>query len=134
MVELSRNTSIARYQLVDGILVCRLKNELIIDERLAMRIAAEFAEMELDELIPFLLVVPENRLLLEPEAFRYLASQAGSNGTCAIAVVLESSLRALLINVSSFLVRSEVPLRIFKSRGEARLWLFNYILDKEEIY
>lgn len=134
MVELNRNTSIASYQLVDGILVCRLVNELIIDERLAVRLVAEIEELELEELAPLLLVIPENRLLLELEAFRLLASEDGCQGICAIAIVLESSLRALLLNMSSLLVRSKLPLRIFKSRGEARLWLFNYILDKEEIY
>ncbi|MCB0762716.1 MAG: hypothetical protein KDC12_14405 [Flavobacteriales bacterium] len=134
MVEFTRHTGIADYQLIDGILVCRLKSELIIDDRLVQRIITEKSELDIDEVVPLLIRVHEDHLLFEPQAFRLLAEDKGCEGLCAVAVVTRHSLRNLLVNISSTFVKSQIPLRFVNSRSEARLWLFNYIKDKEALY
>lgn len=133
MNDFRSETHVAIYKLIDGMCVCTIKSDQIIDGRFAKKITEERKELMGDSAWPTLVVIPRRHLLVENDAVQYLGSNEGLAGTVAQAVVIQSSLRRILSNFN-FMFRSQnVPFRVFTSRSEAKLWLFDYVLDKEEL-
>jgi hypothetical protein len=114
-----------RYQ--DGILTIELKPELIIDLRTAQRIEKFRKKMTRGQSIPVLLLIPENHLLLDKDAFNYFGSEEAMTDCLAKAVVLKAPLRVLLRNFSLTFYRQPQPFRLFISRSEAKIWLFDQL-------
>lgn len=117
----------AFYRYQDGILTIELKPELIIDLRTAERIERFRIEMTGEAHVPVLLIIPSDHLLLDKEAFRYFGSEQGIRGCLAKAVVIKAPLRVILRNFSLGFYRQARPLRLFTSRSEAKIWLFDQL-------
>ncbi len=117
----------AYYRYQDGILTIELKPDLIIDLRTAERIERFRLEMTHDIRVPVLLVIPSSYLLLDREAFHFFGSATGVHGCLAKAIVLHAPLRVILRNFSLAFYRHESPLRLFTSRSDAKMWLFDQL-------
>lgn len=133
MNDFRSETHVAIYKLIDGMCVCTIKSEQIIDGRFAQKITDERQELLRDQSWPTLVVIPRHHLLVENDAIQFFGSEEGLAGTVAQAVVIQSSLRRILSNFNFMFKAQKVPFRVFTSRSEAKLWLFDYILDKEEL-
>ncbi len=133
MEDFQSETYVARYRLDDGMLSCVIKADQIIDQRLAERITRERKEFCFDHVFPTLIIIPKKNLLMETEALHYLGSAAGVEGTSAMAVVMHSTVRRLLTNFNLLFYKQRVPFRLFTSKAEAKLWLFDFILDEESL-
>ena len=131
MEEFRTETPIAAYRLMDGIFQCILKPDLIVDERLAKRLVAERLSVLKGDSFPTLIIIPSEHLLYENGANHYLASDEGLKQVSALAIVVKTPLRNLLSNISMLFYKNSVPFRLFTSRREAQLWLFDYVKDKE---
>jgi len=130
----SRSEShVAIYKLIDGMCVCTIKSDQIIDGRFAKKITEERRVLMGEESWPTLVIIPRRHLLVENDAVQFLGSADGLIGTVAQAVVIQSPLRRVLSNFNFMFKNQKVPFRVFTSRSEAKLWLFDYILDKEEL-
>lgn len=114
-----------RYQ--DGILTVELKPELIIDLRTAERIEKFRVKMTRGVKVPVLLLIPDDHLLLDRDAFRFFGGEEAMQDCLAKAVVLKAPLRVLLRNFSLTFYRQPQPFRLFISRSEAKIWLFDQL-------
>lgn len=133
MNDFRSETHVAIYKLVDGMCVCTIKRDQIVDGRFAKKITEERLELMGENAWPTLIVIPRQHLLMENDAVQYFGSNEGLRSTVAQAVVIQSSLRRLLSNFNFMFKSQTAPFRVFTSRSEAKLWLFDYILDKEEL-
>lgn len=133
MNDFRAETHVAIYKLIDGMSVCTIKRDQIVDARFAKKIIDERQELLGDQAWPSLIVIPRQHLLLENDAVQFFGSKEGVAETVAQAVVIQSSLRRVLSNFNFMFKSQKVPFRVFTSRSEAKLWLFDYILDKEEL-
>lgn len=127
--ELKHETAYCRYHLKDGILLYELKPDLIIDLTIARRIEDERIALVEHDHYPCALLIPKEHLLFEKEAFEFLTSDAACMACAAKAVVIQSTLRKLLTNFKMSLNSNKVPLRIFTSKSNARLWLFEFVKE-----
>jgi hypothetical protein len=133
MNDFRSESHVAIYKLIDGMCVCAIKSDQIIDGRFAKKITEERRVLIGEESWPTLVVIPRRHLLVENDALQFFGSAEGLSGTVAQAVVIQSSLRKVLSNFNFMFKSQKVPFRVFTSRSEAKLWLFDYILDKEEL-
>lgn len=121
----------AFFRFTDGILRISIKSEMIIDLRTIERIEHFRREMTAGWEIPVLIEVPNDRLLLDTEAFRYMFSKEGMSGCLAKAIVVDAPLRIFLRNFTAIFQFANQAFRVFRSKAEAHLWLFEF-LPKEE--
>lgn len=128
--EFRRETDQASYRLVDGILLIELKPELILDERIVRRIEEKRIEFIEGDQFPTLLIIPDNYLLLDKVAFKLFGGEEGVDGCTAKAIVIQSSIRRLMLNFRMSFFSKKRPIRIFTNKNEARLWLFSFIKDQ----
>lgn len=115
----------------DDMLVSRLKAELILDLECARRIVVERREFTKDHRHSCMMVINDDYLLFENEAFDHFASPESLTGCTAFAVVIKSPLRKILTNFNLLFHRQSTPFRVFTSEHKARVWLFGYM--KEEL-
>lgn len=128
--EFRRETDQASYRLIDGILLIELKSELILDERIVRRIEEKRIEFIEGDQFPTLLIIPDNYLLLDKVAFKLFGGEEGVKGCTAKAIVIQSSIRRLILNFRMSFFSKKRPIRIFTNKNEARLWLFSFIKDQ----
>ncbi len=128
--EFRRETDQASYRLVDGILLIELKSELILDERIVRRIEEKRIEFIEGDQFPTLLIIPNNYLLLDKVAFKLFGGEKGVEGCTAKAIVIQSSIRRLMLNFRMSFFSKKRPIRVFTNKNEARLWLFSFIKDQ----
>ncbi|MFT5957453.1 MAG: hypothetical protein ACI87V_001337 [Flavobacteriales bacterium] len=121
----------AFFRFLDGILNISIKSEMIIDMKTADRIEHFRREMTEGFAVPVLIEVPDNRLLLDNEAFHYFSSNESMKGCSAKALVVNAPLRVILKNLSVILHNSAMPFRVFRSKSEAKMWLFEHIPEEE---
>ena len=57
----------------------------------------------------------------------------GIEGCIAKAIVINGSLRRLILNIRMSFFSKNRPIRIFSKKNEARLWLFSFIKDEVNI-
>lgn len=126
MNQLNINTRKASYRLQNGILICELKPDLIIDLKTAVSLVNERIKITKGHKFPFMLVI-KNYLLLDNDAFKYFGTNEGVQNLIASAVIIESPLQKLITNFSLFFYKNSVPFRVFNQEKEAQLWLFEYI-------
>lgn len=119
----------AYFRYLDGILVVEIKSEMIIDLANARRIERFRKEMTSGTDVPVLLLIPTSYLLLDKNAFQYFGSEDGMQGCLAKAIVMKAPLRVLLRNFSLSFYRQAVPLRMFISKSEAKMWLFDRLIE-----
>ena len=123
----------ATYKLSDGILTVEFKPDVIIDLRVAKKVVAARHDLVRGHTYTTMTVINNDYLLLEKDAYRYLGSADGVKYMSAGAIVINSPLRRILTNFQLTFYKQKVPLRVFSARSDARLWLLNYINDKEQI-
>ncbi|MDG1160278.1 MAG: hypothetical protein P8N19_12355 [Flavobacteriales bacterium] len=128
--EFRRETAYADYRLIDGILFVELKSELILDATIVQRIEEKRIQLIEGEAYPTLLHIPNNYLLLDKEAFKLFGGEQGIEGCTAKAIVINGSLRRLILNLRMSFFSTKGPIRIFSKKNEARLWLFSFIKDE----
>lgn len=121
------DTSSAVFYFKDGILICELKPDLIIDLKTSKDIALERQRICEGQPYPMLTLVHKNYLLMDKDAFRFFGSEEGVSGLLASALVIDTPLQNLLTNFSLFFYKQSVPFRLFTAQNEAQLWLFKYI-------
>lgn len=131
MTQLNLNTRKASYRLEDGILICELKSDLIIDLKTAVGLVNERIKITKGHQYPFMLII-KDYLLLDNDAFKYFGTKEGVQNLMASAVIIESSLQKLITNFNLLFYRNSVPFRIFNKEREAQLWLFDYIKDNQK--
>ena len=119
----------AYYRYLDGILVIEIKSEMIIDFANARRIERFRREMTFGTDVPVLLLIPPSYLLFDKEAFQFFGSEEGMEGCLAKAIVMKAPLRVLLRNFSLSFYRQPIPLRMFLSKSEAKMWLFDRLIE-----
>jgi hypothetical protein len=117
----------AVFRLVDGILAVHVKREAIVDLQTAQRIEHFRKEMTQPHQLPVIIHIPKDYLLFDQEAFRYFGSNDAMQGCIAKAIVLRAPLRVLLLNFSLSFYQGRHPFRIFGSRSQAKMWLFNQL-------
>ncbi|MDG1260491.1 MAG: hypothetical protein P8H59_12050 [Flavobacteriales bacterium] len=122
----------AFFRFADGILRISIKSEMIIDLRTIERIEHFRREMTVGWEIPVLIEVPNDRLLLDTEAFRYMFSEKGMEGCLAKAIVVNAPLRIFLRNFTALFQFATQTFRVFRSKSEAHLWLFEFLPKEEE--
>ena len=120
----------AFFRYSDGILVVELKPELIIDLRTIRRMERFRKVMSMGFELPVLIVIPKDHLLLDKEAFQYLGSKEAMDGCVAKAIVIKAPLRVILKNFSLAFLKADKPFRLFVSRSEAKMWLFDHITEE----
>ncbi len=130
MDKLNVNTRRATYKLENGVLICELKPDLIIDLKTAVGLVNERIKITGTTNYPFLLVV-KDYLLLDKDAFRYFGTKEGVQNLVASAVVIDSPLQKLITNFNMLFYRNVVPFRTFTKKSEAKLWLFGFIKKNE---
>ncbi len=121
----------AFFRFLDGILTVSIKPEMIIDLKTADRIEHFRHEMTEGYDLPVLIEVPDNRLLLDKAAFSHFSSYQGMKGCSAKALVVNAPLRMVLKNLTTILQTSSVPFRVFRSKSEAKMWLFDFLPEEE---
>ncbi len=131
MEKLNVNTRKATYKLENGILICELKPDLIIDLKTAVLLVNERIKITGKYNFPFLLIV-KDYLLLDSDAFKYLGTNEGVQNLQASAVVIDSPLQKLITNFNLIFYKNRVPFRVFTKRSEAKLWLFQFIKETEK--
>lgn len=131
MDKLYINTNKAIYKLENGILICELKPDLIIDLKTAVHLVNERIKITENHSMPFLLVV-KNYLLLDKDAFEYLGSKEGIQNLQASAVVIDSPLQKLITNFNLLFYKNVIPFRVFNKKSEAKLWLFKFVKENEK--
>jgi hypothetical protein len=52
-------------------------------------------------------------------------------GCSAKALVVKAPLRMILKNLTTILQTSSVPFRVFRSKSEAKMWLFDFLPEEE---
>lgn len=119
----------AFFRYSDGILVVEMKDELIIDLRTVQRMERFRKEMTIGFELPVLIVIPKDHLLLDKDAFQFLGSEDAMKGCLAKAIVIKAPLRVILKNFSLSFFKHDRPLRLFVSRSEAKMWLFDHITE-----
>ena len=119
----------AYFRYLDGILVIEIKSEMIIDLANARRIERFRKEMTSGTDVPVLLLIPTSYLLLDKNAFQHFGSEECMQGCLAKAIVMKAPLRVLLRNFSLSFYRQAVPLRMFISKSEAKMWLFDRLIE-----
>lgn len=120
----------AFFRYLDGILSIEIKPEMIIDLANARRIERFRKEMTAGREIPVLLLIPEDRLLFDRDAFEFFGSEKGMEGCLAKAIVMKAPLRVLLRNFSVSFYRQKRPLRMFVLKSEAKMWLFDRLIEE----
>ncbi|NQX91970.1 MAG: hypothetical protein HRT74_07590 [Flavobacteriales bacterium] len=125
--EFSSSTSYAKYRYIDGVLHVILAKELIIDLKVAKAIEKQRLVLCAGEKYPTLIVVPENFLLFDDDALEYFATSG--EGCIAKAMVFQGTLRKLLTNFKFTFKQMNVPFRVFNSKVNARLWLFEFVKE-----
>lgn len=123
----------ANYRLTDGILTVEFKPDVIIDLRVAKKVVQGRHELVRGKSYPTMIIINNDYLLLEKNAYRYLGSAEGVKYMTAGAIVINSPLRRILTNFQLTFYKQKVPLRVFSSKSDAKLWLLNYIEDREEV-
>ena len=98
MNDFRSESHVAIYKLIDGMCVCTIKSDQIIDGRFAKKITEERRALIGEEYWPTLVVIPRRHLLVENDALQFFGSAEGLSGTVAQAVVIQSSLRKVLSN------------------------------------
>ena len=132
MEDFRSETYVAIYRYVDGMLICIIKKDQIIDRRLAERVTRERLEIVGENRFPTLIILPQSHLMLERSAFEYFGSKAGVKSSLAMALVMRSTIRSILTNINFLFYNQKVPFRVFTKRAEAKLWLFGFI--EREVY
>lgn len=117
----------AFFKLVDGILSIDLKNESIIDLTTVQRIEHFRREMTMNTELPVIISIPNDYLLLDNAAFKYLGSKEAMSGCIAKAIVIKAPLRVILTNFSLSFYNQGRPFRIFASKNDAKMWLFSHL-------
>lgn len=115
----------AYFRFQDGILSIEVKPDSIIDLRTVERIERFRTEMTRGFEVPVLLIIPDNYLLLDKDAYQKFGAIESMEGCSAKAIVLKAPLRVLLRNFSLVFYRQSKPLRLFVSKSEAKMWLFD---------
>lgn len=131
MEKLNINTRKANYKLENGILICELKPDLIIDLKTAVSLVNERIKITENYKFPFLLVV-RDYLLLDKDAFKYFGTNEGVQNLIASAVVIDSPLQKILTNFNLVFYKNAVPFRVFTKKLDAKLWLFEFIKKNEK--
>jgi len=131
MDNLNVNTNKAEYRLENGILICELKPDLIIDLKTAVQLVNERIKITSNHSLPFLLIV-KDYLLLDKDAFRYLGTKEGVQNLLSSAVVIDSPLQKLITNFNLLFYKNTVPFRVFNKKSEAKLWLFEFVKENEK--
>lgn len=123
----------AYFRYLDGILVIEMKPEQIIDIQTVERLERCRLEMTMNHELPVMVVIPGDHLLLDREAFEYFGSAQAMHGCSARAVVLKAPLRVLLKNFSLAFYRQKKPFRLFVSKGDAKMWLFDHLMAEVSV-
>jgi len=124
-------TKNANYFIDNGIVICEVNSDIILDLDMARRLVAERKKVIPAKDFPFLMIV-RNYLLLDKQAFICFGSEDSLTGLCASAIVIKSSLHRLLANFSLFFQKQSKPYRLFNKTSDAKLWLFKFILENED--
>lgn len=127
--EFRSENSWATYRLRDGIVQIYLKKELIIDAEVAKKIEDHRLQLVGNEIYPTLIFVPDSYLLFENEAFNYFGSEAGLRQCMSKALVIQGTLRKLLVNFKLSFSSTSVPFRVFNRKSNAKLWLFDFVKE-----
>jgi len=129
--KLNINTRKASYRLENGILICELKPELIIDIKTAVSLVNERLKITGGKSYPFLLIV-RDYLLLDNVAFKYFGTKEGVMNLQASAIVIDSPLQKMVTNFNLLFYRHPTPFRVFNKKSEAKLWLFEFVKKNEK--
>lgn len=116
-------------QVEDDMLICKLKPELIIDIENARVIVCERQDFTKGKIFPTMVIIDDDYLLFERDAFEYFSSADGLANVSAMAIVMKSPLRKILTNFSLLFYKHLVPLRLFTSEAKAKVWLFGYMKE-----
>ena len=125
--EFQSENAYGTYRVRDGIVQIYLNKELIIDVEAAKKIEAHRIQLVGGEVYPTLIFVPDSYLLFENEAFHYFGSEEGLISCMSKALVIQGTLRKLLVNFKLSFSSTSVPFRVFNKKSNAKLWLFDFV-------
>jgi len=124
-------TKNANYYFDNGIFICEVNSDIILDLEMAKKLVLERKRMIHTSDLPILIVI-RNYLLLDKQAFNYFSSKDGSEGIIATAVVIKSSFQRIIANFNLLFSQQYKFFKVFNRTSDAKLWLFKYILQNED--
>lgn len=124
-------TKDAYYYSDNGILICEVNSDIILDIKMAKKLVAERISLCPVKDVPFLLVI-RNYLLLDKEAFNYFGTANGVENLNSCAIVIKSPIQRILKNFSLLFYKQTIPFRLFNSTSDAKLWLFKFVLESDQ--
>ena len=116
------DTTYARFELNDGILMIEFKPDIEIDLKAAKQIVADRKKMTEGKAYPGL---GDTRFIKSAtkEARTYFGSEESQEGVLAGALLVDSVFSTLLVNFFLKVTKQKMPAKMFTSKQKAMVWL-----------
>lgn len=121
------NTIFARFLIEDNVLIVNYKEGLHITYEIAEQIVRERLTFTKGKKMP-VIINSHGVISINKPAREYLASENGTAGLSATAIIVDSDYTRLLGNFFLFVNKAKIPVRIFSDIPRSVKWLQKYII------
>ena len=111
----------------DKILVVTYKSDLHITSEIAQKIVTDRLSFTKDKKLATM-IISHGVISMDKPAREYLASEEGTNGLTATAIIVDSSFSRSLGNFFLIVNKTKMPVKIFSNIPRAIKWLQKYIV------
>lgn len=128
-METELDTPFVHFSIQDGLLIATYKKGLKINLSIAKPIVQSRLTFTGSRPLP-VLILTEGHVKMDKEARDFLASERGTEGVSAAAMVLERPFDWALGSFFLYLRKPAMPTRVFSHRAPAMKWIRNFVDDK----
>lgn len=121
------NTIFARFLIEDNVLVVNYKEGLHITYEIAEQIVRDRLTFTKGKKMP-VIINSHGVISIDKPAREFLASENGTVGLSATAIIVDSDYTRLLGNFFLFVNKAKIPVRIFSDIPRSVKWLQKYII------
>lgn len=121
------DTNFVHLLIKDKILVVTYKSGLHITLEIAQKIVTDRLSFTEDKKLAAM-IMSHGVISMDKPAREYLASEEGTNGLTATAIIVDSSFSRALGNFFLFVNKTKMPVKIFSNIPRAIKWLQKYIV------